>query len=359
MYSYLPADKQVYVGTVPPDDQASTPALFLTGKGNLLRDFTMTAAPVPAGAPAGSVALQLVPTHGDRDYDWLVLVVDATSLQLADARRRRPAGRTVRRSRSRNIEENVGLSDREFTFKIPRGADVITDTPPTAVARGGRWLLLAVVAARLAGACATNELLDQARLAEQQQDYDRAVVEYRQAALQGAPRRPQRAAWRSTAPSSAPSQDHFHARPPARVHRQVRTGALELQLGVRAEPGERRHRQTCCARRARRFENRIAVSREGKTQLETIIDHARELPARASSCRSDIKLPASVVFRDASSRDVITALGRLRRHQRRLRSRVPRCAGLDRSAQHDVRGRARLGDRRARTTSIESPRLAR
>ena len=35
LYSYIPEDKQVYVATVPPDDQATTPALFLAGKGNL------------------------------------------------------------------------------------------------------------------------------------------------------------------------------------------------------------------------------------------------------------------------------------------------------------------------------------
>src|SRR5206468_9216913 len=28
LYSYIPDDKQVYVATVPPDDQATTPALF-------------------------------------------------------------------------------------------------------------------------------------------------------------------------------------------------------------------------------------------------------------------------------------------------------------------------------------------
>lgn len=128
LYSYLPADKQVYVGTVP-EDQASTPALFLTGKGNLLRDYTVTEAPVPAGAPAGSVALRLVPTHGDRDYDWLVLVVDRESLVwrmlLAGDRQGGQSAFTFS-----HVQENVGLMDREFTFKIPRGADVITDTPP-------------------------------------------------------------------------------------------------------------------------------------------------------------------------------------------------------------------------------------
>ena len=41
-----------------------------------------------------------------------------------------------------------------------------------------RGLLVALVTVSLVAGCATNKLLDQARLAEQQQDYDRAVLEY-------------------------------------------------------------------------------------------------------------------------------------------------------------------------------------
>ena len=44
LYSYVPADKQVYVATVPTGDDASTPALFLAGKGHLTRDFTASPA---------------------------------------------------------------------------------------------------------------------------------------------------------------------------------------------------------------------------------------------------------------------------------------------------------------------------
>src|SRR6195256_7053077 len=51
MYSYIPQDKQVIVASVPPDDQATTPALFLAGKGSLLRDFTASLVDAPAGMP--------------------------------------------------------------------------------------------------------------------------------------------------------------------------------------------------------------------------------------------------------------------------------------------------------------------
>jgi outer membrane lipoprotein carrier protein len=128
LYSYIPADKQVYVGSVPADDQASTPALFLAGKGQLLRDFVISAGALPTGAPVGSAALKLVPKRGDGDYEWLGLVVDEASLQL----RMLVAGDKQGGQSTfafTNMKENVGLSDGEFTFKIPRGVDVVTDTP--------------------------------------------------------------------------------------------------------------------------------------------------------------------------------------------------------------------------------------
>src|SRR6185295_14629532 len=52
LYSYVPADKQVVVSPVPSEDQATTPALFLAGKGSLTRDFTPSLTDLPAGMAA-------------------------------------------------------------------------------------------------------------------------------------------------------------------------------------------------------------------------------------------------------------------------------------------------------------------
>lgn len=127
VYSYIPADKQVMVGTVPQDDTASTPALFLTGKGDLTRDFTASAGEVPPGSPAGVRALKLVPRKPQPDYDWLVLLVEPGSLTLrgmvtSDTQ----GGQSV--FSFTNLKENVGLADKDFTFRMPRGVDVITDS---------------------------------------------------------------------------------------------------------------------------------------------------------------------------------------------------------------------------------------
>ena len=74
--------------------------------------------------PAGTYGLRLDPKLQERDYDWLELVVDQQSMQIRvlTAADRQGGQSTFSFS---NFKENVGLSDTTFTFKIPRGADVI------------------------------------------------------------------------------------------------------------------------------------------------------------------------------------------------------------------------------------------
>lgn len=126
MYSYLPEDRQVIVSPVPSSDEASSPALFLAGKGSIARDFTASATTVPGMAP-GEVALKLVPRTPQQDYDWLVLVVAADTLQIRRLITTDAQGGTSTFVFTR-FRENVKLSDAAFTFKIPRGVEVIDGT---------------------------------------------------------------------------------------------------------------------------------------------------------------------------------------------------------------------------------------
>ena len=126
IYSYIPQDKQVVVSDVPKDDMASGPALFLAGKGNLVRDFTPAFTQVPAGLPAGTQALKLVPKTRQPDYDWIVLLVDPTTLGLRGLMSTDAQGGTSTFSFA-NLKENVNLADKEFAFQMPRGVDVVTD----------------------------------------------------------------------------------------------------------------------------------------------------------------------------------------------------------------------------------------
>ena len=127
IYSYIPADKQVIVAPMPSTDQ-TTPALFLTGRGHLVRDFTATAGDIPGGLP-GLTAIKLVPRKPDPELESLVLGVDPKSLQI-----RQLVAVDGQGGRStftfNNLKENRNLSDKLFEFQVPRGVDVITNGVP-------------------------------------------------------------------------------------------------------------------------------------------------------------------------------------------------------------------------------------
>jgi outer membrane lipoprotein carrier protein len=127
IYSYIPADRQVFISPMPAEDQATTAALFLAGKGHLLRDFRLSR-PSATEVPAGAEALRLDPRLDQRDYDWLILIVDPDTLRLRSLVAADRQGGTSTFEFS-GIKENAGLADSVFVFKIPRGVDVIRSGP--------------------------------------------------------------------------------------------------------------------------------------------------------------------------------------------------------------------------------------
>jgi outer membrane lipoprotein carrier protein len=126
MYSYVPEDRQVLMSSVPAEDQASTPVLFLAGKGDFVRDFSP--AIVKDEAVPGTVALKLTPRRSEPDYEYLILAVDPGTLQIrALTTRDHQGGEST--LKFENLQENKGISDKDFEFRIPRGVDIITDGP--------------------------------------------------------------------------------------------------------------------------------------------------------------------------------------------------------------------------------------
>ena len=124
VYSYLPLDRQVIVTRLPPDDQATTPAAFLAGRGDIARDFT---AEFDEAAPTGTTALKLTPRRPEPEYEYLVVAVDPVTLQIRalSTRDRQGGDSTLTFS---NLKENQGVADNVFVFRIPSGVDVITDS---------------------------------------------------------------------------------------------------------------------------------------------------------------------------------------------------------------------------------------
>lgn len=162
------------------------------------------------------------------------------------------------------------------------------------------------LAVALAG-CAASSAMRAGKRAEMLQDFDVAVVEYTNAlkanpdsrnARQGLERVKLRAA-----------EEHY-----TRARRLESAGSLdealvEFQLAAELNPGSHDIDEALGKVRTQ-LRNKIAVARGGKTQLESLIDRTQNLPPPGLELPNDVKLPASLVFRDASSRDVYTAIAR-------------------------------------------------
>jgi general secretion pathway protein D len=169
-----------------------------------------------------------------------------------------------------------------------------------------RLLTAAVLGALIAG-CAAGSAMRTGQAAEQLQDYDRAIVEYTKV-LRSQPenRAARRALDRAKLRSAA---DHF-----ARGRRFAGGGRLdealvELQMAAELNPADPEIQDTLTTVRAQ-LRNKIEVARDGKTDLETLIDRTRNMAPQGQELPANVKLPASLTFRDAPSRDVFTALAR-------------------------------------------------
>jgi outer membrane lipoprotein carrier protein len=132
IYSYIPEDRQVIISEVPSGDEATTPALFLTGKGHLTRDFVVSI-PDVADATPNTHTLKFTPRRREAEYDWMVLVINRTTLQIRTLVTGDAQGGQSTFVFS-NIRENAGIPDSQFQFTVPRGVDVVTRTPRPAPA---------------------------------------------------------------------------------------------------------------------------------------------------------------------------------------------------------------------------------
>src|SRR6266850_761329 len=160
----------------------------------------------------------------------------------------------------------------------------------------------------LAGAgCASATGSRQGRDAEFRQDYDRAVVEYTKA-LRLNPNDGNARAGLQRARVRA-SEDHMQ-----RARRLAAINKLDeavVEYGVAAELNPTSTVIDDELQAARnKLRTRVAVVREGKTELQTLIDRTRNLPPPGLDLPANVRMPATLTFREASSRDVFTSIAR-------------------------------------------------
>ena len=178
--------------------------------------------------------------------------------------------------------------------------------PGTEPRRHGIAALL--VLCLFAGGCAAASALRRGSDAEHRQDYDLAVVEYAKALRL----RPDDGNTRAALERSKlrASQDHFSRGRRLAASGKFDQALVEYQVAAELNPSNGDLDQELLATR-NKLRAKIAVAREGKTELQTLMERARDLPPPGMDLPTGVRMPASLTFRDASSRDVFTAISRL------------------------------------------------
>jgi general secretion pathway protein D len=166
----------------------------------------------------------------------------------------------------------------------------------------------ALFAALLLTGCATTSTYRAGERAERAQDYDLAVVEYAKAVRANPDDRTMRLALDRA--KIRASQDHyFRGRRLAAAERHE-DALVELQLAAELNPAAA-DVDTALREARRKLRTKLAVSREGKTELQALIERSQDLAPPGLDLPVAVKLPDSLVFSNASSRMVFMALGRL------------------------------------------------
>jgi general secretion pathway protein D len=169
--------------------------------------------------------------------------------------------------------------------------------------RAVAWLSAALTA----GACATASPIHLGEQAERAQDFDRAVVEYTKAVREHPDDRDARLAL-DRARLRAAEQHYFSGRRLAATER-YEDALIEFQMASELNPTSG-DVQTALREARLKVRTRLAVSHEGKTELQSIVERSRTLAPPGLDLPQGAKLPDSLIFSNASSRMVFMAIAR-------------------------------------------------
>ena len=166
-------------------------------------------------------------------------------------------------------------------------------------------LLVASLALSAAG-CASSSALRTAQLAESQQDFDRAVIEYSKALQERPDDRTIRTALQQARIRA--SQRHFSTARRLAAVGKFDEALIEYQLAAELNPTDGEVQDEMRTVRSQQ-RAKISVSEDGKTQLETLVAKSLHAPLPGEQLPEDVTLPDTLMFRDASARVVYLALG--------------------------------------------------
>ncbi|HXW05265.1 MAG TPA: secretin N-terminal domain-containing protein [Vicinamibacterales bacterium] len=143
--------------------------------------------------------------------------------------------------------------------------------------------------------------------AERAEDFDRAVVEYTKAVRERPDDYDARTALARVRLKAA--QEHFFRGRRLAADGRYEQAVVEFQLASELNPtsGEI---DVALKDIRQKLRTKIAVSRDGKTELQALVERSRDMPLPGLELPDTAKLPDAMVFSSASSRMVFTAIAR-------------------------------------------------
>jgi outer membrane lipoprotein carrier protein len=124
LWYYQPEENQVFVSDVAKVLKEKTPLAFLSGEGDLSRDFTLLNLNEPVSQKGENFILELVPKEPYATLAKLVLTVDKKTYYVVQADVFDELG-NVTRTQFIDIKTNVELPNSFFQFNIPPGAEIL------------------------------------------------------------------------------------------------------------------------------------------------------------------------------------------------------------------------------------------
>lgn len=125
MILYRPGRNQVQIYPLDRERTEETPILYLSGQGDLLRDFFIEPTTWREPLARDNVQLRLTPRRADSSLEALILEVEPVSARIARLVQIEAAVRSTVDYRFHDVHYNVDVPDSAFRFEIPEGADVV------------------------------------------------------------------------------------------------------------------------------------------------------------------------------------------------------------------------------------------
>ena len=173
------------------------------------------------------------------------------------------------------------------------------------MARGSRFVAVLAVSLALTG-CLTTKTLREGQNAEFRQDYDQAILEYTKALRENPDDKDARQGLQRVKMRS--SLDHLARGKRLSQGGRLEEAAAELQIAAELNPDSDDIQNLLTAVRTQ-LRNKVTVTRNGKTELESLIERVRNMPPPGLDLPV-VQMPDSLAW-NGSARDLYLYLGKL------------------------------------------------